>query len=100
MQLKYNKSFSKGYYKVSFKAYGDRWFWEGEAETREEAYKEAIKQADNIWFDINEPPKPWEVTNLRIKHVAAPSYDTIEEWQFIAGISWIITLAMIISQFL
>ncbi|APU00277.1 hypothetical protein EFP29_91 [Enterococcus phage EF-P29] len=100
MEFKYNRSFKEGYYKVSFKAYGDKWYWEGVAEDRREAYNKAIKVAANSWFGINEPPEPWEVSRLRIRYVPAPSYGMLEDWQFIAGVSWLIVLVMFISQFL
>lgn len=100
MVIKYNRSFKEGYYKVSFKAYGDKWYWEGGAEDRREAYNKAIKEAANSWFKINESPEPWEVSRLRIRYVPAPSYGMLENWQFLTGVSWIIILAMLISQFL
>ena len=100
MEFKYNRSFKEGYYKVSFKAYGDKWYWEGVAEDRREAYNKAIKEAANSWFKINESPEPWEVSRLRIRYVPAPSYGMLENWQFITAVSWLITLAMLISQFL
>ncbi|AQT27743.1 hypothetical protein EFP10_108 [Enterococcus phage EF-P10] len=41
MAFNYNRSFKEGYYKVSFKAHGDKWYWEGVAEDRREAYNKA-----------------------------------------------------------
>ncbi|QBZ69398.1 hypothetical protein [Enterococcus phage vB_EfaS_Ef7.1] len=100
MAFKYNDNFKDGYYKVSFKAFDGFWHWEGEAENREDAYWKGIEYAENTYRVIPFAPKPWEMSNLKISKVEAPSYGRIENWQFVAGISWLIILAMLISQFL
>lgn len=100
MAIKYNHNFKDGYYKVSFKAFDSHWSWDGEAESREDAYWNGIENAENTYRVIPFAPKPWEMSNLKISKVEAPSYEKIENWQFIAGISCLVTLAMFISQFL
>lgn len=100
MAFKYNDNFKDGYYKVSFKAFSEFWHWEGEAESREDAYWKGIENAENNYRVIPCAPKLWEMSKLKISKVEAPSYEKIENWQFIAGVSWLITLAMLISQFL
>lgn len=100
MAFKYNNSFKDGYYKVSFKAFGESWYWEGDAENREDAYQKGTRNAENTYRVIPCAPKPWELSNLKLSRVEAPSYEKIANWQFIAGVAWLIVLVIFISQFL
>lgn len=78
---------STGYYRVSYKYSGSDFYWEGAAEDEEEAYDKALLEAKSTLFFINEKPEPWEVFNLKIKHVKAPTYEMMGFWKFVAGFS-------------